>query len=430
MKYPTHLGLCTDLYELTMAQSYLYEGKTGKAVFSLFVRKLPERRNFLVSAGLETLIKRLENFKFSDREIKYLKSLGKFKDDFLDYLREFEFKGNIYAIPEGRIYFQNEPIIQVEASLPEAQVLETLVINTIQFESMIASKAVRSYIVARGKKLVDFGFRRAHGLEAGILAARASYIAGFDGTSNLEAGKQFSLPVVGTMAHSYVMIFEDEEEAFRAFARLYPDNAIFLIDTYDTIEAAKKVVKLAKEGVPVIGVRIDSGDIVRLSKEVRKILNEGGLRDVRIIVSGGVDEYKIKRWFEEGAPIDAFGVGTKFITSADAPYFDIAYKLVEYEGKPKYKLSPGKKTFPYKRQVYRYYENGKLAYDEVVRYETNKDGEKLIKEVIKKGKLVETLPSLTEIREALMEELSRLPEELKDIEKSTEYKVIVEESYG
>ncbi|WP_461828739.1 nicotinate phosphoribosyltransferase [Aquifex sp.] len=430
MEYPKNLGLCTDLYELTMAQSYLYEGKTGTAVFSLFVRKLPESRNFLVSAGLETLIKRLESFRFSDQELKYLKSLGKFKDDFLDYLREFEFKGNLYAIPEGRIYFQNEPIVQIEASLPEAQVLETLVINTIQFESLIATKAARSYIVAKGKRLVDFGFRRAHGLEAGILAARASYIAGFDGTSNVEAGRQFGIPVVGTMAHSYVMIFEEEEEAFRAFARLYPDNTIFLIDTYDTVEAAKKVVKLAKEGVPVVGVRIDSGDIVKLSKEVRKILDEAGLKDVKIIVSGGVDEYKIKKWLEEGAPVDAFGVGTKFITSADAPYLDIAYKLVEYEGKPKYKLSPGKKTFPYNRQVYRYYENGKLSHDEVVRYEKQKEGEKLVEKVVEKGRLLKSLPSLQEIREVFMEELRKLPEELKDIEKRAEYKVIVEESYG
>ncbi len=430
MEYPKKLGLCTDLYELTMAQSYLYEGKTGTAVFSLFVRKLPKERNFLVSAGLETLIKRLESFKFSDEELKYLKSLGKFRDDFLDYLKEFEFRGNIYAIPEGRVYFQNEPIVQVEASIPEAQILETIVINTIQFESLIASKAVRSYLVSKGAKLVDFGFRRAHGIEAGILAARASYIAGFDGTSNVEAGRQFGIPVVGTMAHSYVMIFDKEEDSFRAFAKLYPENAIFLIDTYDTLEAAKKVVEIAREGVPVVGVRIDSGDIVKLSKEVRRILDEGGLKDVKIVVSGGVDEYKIKRWFDEGAPIDAFGVGTKFITSADAPYFDIAYKLVEYEGKPKYKLSPGKKTFPYKRQVYRYYEGGKLSHDEVVRYEEERKGEKLIEKVVENGKLIKELPSLKDIRETLMEELRKLPDELKDIEKHKEYKVIVEESYG
>lgn len=418
-----YLGLCTDLYELTMAQSYLYEGKTGKAVFSLFIRKLPENRNFLISAGLETLVKRIESFKFGDKEIKYLKSLGIFKDDFLDYLKEFEFKGNIYAIPEGRIVFQNEPIIQVEASIPQAQLLETLVINTIQFETMIASKAIRSYLVAKGKKLVDFGFRRAHGLEAGIYAARASYIAGFDGSSNVEAGRRFGIPIVGTMAHSYVMIFEEEEEAFKAFARLYPLNAIFLIDTYDTLEGLRKVIKLAKEGIPVIGVRIDSGDVVFLTKEVRRMLNENGLDNVKIIVSGGVDEYKIKSWLEANAPIDGFGVGTKFITSADAPYFDIAYKLVEYEEKPKYKLSPEKKTFPYKRQVYRYYESGKMFYDESVKWGIEREGEKLVEKVIEGGRLIKELPDLKHIRETVMEELSRLPEKLKSIDERCEYEV-------
>lgn len=418
-----YLGLCTDLYELTMAQSYLYEGKTGKAVFSLFVRKLPEKRNFLISAGLETLVKRIENFKFGDKEIKYLRSLGIFRDDFLDYLKEFEFKGNVYAIFEGRIVFQNEPIIQVEASIPQAQLLETLVINTIQFETMIASKAIRSYLVAKGKKLIDFGFRRAHGLEAGIYAARASYIAGFDGSSNVEAGRRFGIPVVGTMAHSYIMIFEEEEEAFKAFAKLYPQNAVFLIDTYDTLEGLRKIIKLVKEGIPIIGVRIDSGDVISLTKEVRRMLNENGLDNVKIIVSGGVDEYKIKTWLGANAPIDGFGVGTKFITSADAPYFDIAYKLVEYEGKPKYKLSPGKETFPYKRQIYRYYESGKMSYDESVKWETERKGEKLVEKVIEGGRLIKDLPDLKHIRETVMEELSRLPEKLKSIDERCEYEV-------
>ncbi|MDQ7083166.1 MAG: nicotinate phosphoribosyltransferase [Aquificota bacterium] len=256
-----NLGLCTDLYELTMAQSYLEHGKTDTAVFSLFVRKLPENRNFLVSCGLETLVQALERFKFRDEEIKYLKSLRRFKDFFLDFLKEYEFRGNLYAIPEGRIFFQNEPVIQVEGSLPEVQILETLVINTVHFQTVIASKAVRSYLVSRGKALVDFGFRRAHGLEAGIYAARASYIAGFAGTSNLEAGRRFGIPVFGTVAHSYIMVFDSEEDAFRAFADSFPQSPVFLIDTYDTISAAEKVVKLAKEGVPVIGVRIDSGDV-------------------------------------------------------------------------------------------------------------------------------------------------------------------------
>ncbi|MDQ7038602.1 MAG: nicotinate phosphoribosyltransferase [Aquificota bacterium] len=419
-----NLGLCTDLYELTMAQSYLEHGKTDTAVFSLFVRKLPENRNFLVSCGLETLVQALERFKFRDEEIKYLKSLRRFKDFFLDFLKEYEFRGNLYAIPEGRIFFQNEPVIQVEGSLPEVQILETLVINTVHFQTVIASKAVRSYLVSRGKALVDFGFRRAHGLEAGIYAARASYIAGFAGTSNLEAGRRFGIPVFGTVAHSYIMVFDSEEDAFRAFADSFPQSPVFLIDTYDTVSAAEKVVKLAKEGVPVIGVRIDSGDVESLSREVRRILDGAGLKDVKIIVSGGVDEYRIEEWLSKGCPIDAFGVGTRFITSDDAPHLDMAYKLVEYAGEPKVKTSPGKVTFPYKRQVCRFYSGNVMDHDEVVVFGSETGGEKLVGQVIRNGTLTEKLPSLDEIRETLMRDLERLPEGLKGLERA-DYEVII-----
>ena len=418
------LGLCTDLYELTMAQSYLENGKTGRAVFSLFVRKLPQNRNFLVSCGLETLLESIERFRFTDRELKYLKSLGRFSDDFLGYLKDYRFEGDIYAIPEGRVVFQNEPLVQVEASLPDAQILETLVINIIHFQTVVASKAVRVYLSAGGRSLVDFGFRRAHGLEAGIYAARASYIAGFDGTSNLEAGARWSIPVFGTVAHSYIMIFDREEEAFRAFARSFPKNSVFLLDTYDTIVAAKKTVQLARQGVPVVGVRLDSGDIPSLAREVRKILDSGGLREVKIIVSGGVDEYKIKEWIDEGVPIDAFGVGTKFITSADAPYLDMAYKLVEYEGKPKVKTSPGKATFPFKRQVFRQMSGGQMEKDVVVRYGDREEGDPLVEKVLEGGRLICNLPSLGDIRERLMEELKSLPHHLRGLS-GGEYEVII-----
>ncbi len=419
-----NFGLCTDLYELTMAQSYLEHGKTGNAVFSLFVRKLPENRNFLVSCGLETLLEKIESFRFGDEELRYLKSFGKFSDSFLDYLREYEFRGNIYAIPEGRVVFQNEPIVQVEGPLPDVQILETLVINVIHLQTVIATKAVRSYLVSRGRSLVDFGFRRAHGLEAGIYAARASYITGFAGTSNLEAGRRFGIPVFGTVAHSYIMVFDREEEAFSAFAKSFPQNAVFLLDTYDTIEAAKKTVELAKKGIRAVGVRLDSGDIKSLSREVRRILDEAGLKDVRIIVSGGVDEYKIDEWLSQGCPIDAFGVGTKFITSADAPYLDMAYKLVEYDGKPKFKTSPGKRTFPFKRQVFRFYRDRIMDHDEVVPYREEADGERLVREIVREGRLTEALPSLEEIRERFMEDLERLPQKLKSLKKA-EYEVII-----
>jgi nicotinate phosphoribosyltransferase len=419
-----NLGLCTDLYELTMAQSYLEHGKTGTAVFSLFVRKLPPNRNFLVSCGLETLLEALERFRFGDREIRYLKSLGRFKDFFLDFLREYEFRGNLYAIPEGRVVFQNEPLVQVEGPLPEVQILETLVINVIHFQTVIASKAVRSFLVAGGRTLVDFGFRRAHGLEAGIYAARACYIAGFAGTSNLEAGRRFGIPVFGTVAHSYIMVFDSEEEAFRAFAESFPKNAVFLIDTYDTLEAARKTVDLAKRGVPVVGVRIDSGDVETLSREVRRILDDAGLKDVKIIVSGGVDEYAIEGWVSKGCPIDAFGVGTRFITSDDAPHLDMAYKLVEYGGRPKVKTSPGKATFPYRRQVCRFYSGETMDHDEVVVFGKETGGESLVRQVVRGGTLTEKLPTLDQIRDTLQEDLRRLPEGLKRLERGT-YRVII-----
>jgi len=410
-------ALITDLYELAMAQSYLEHGKTGSAVFSLFVRRLPENRNFLVACGLETLMKGLENFKFGDRELKYLKSLGIFKDWFLDYLRELELDLEFYALEEGTIFFQNEPILQVEGPLPKAQLIETLVMNLIHLETLIASKAVRNYIAANGKTLVDFGLRRAHSPMAGLLSARACYIGGFNGTSNLQAGMLYGIPVFGTMAHSYIMVFDQEEEAFRAFAKSFPDRVFLLIDTYNTVEGAKKAVKLLKEGIKVLGVRIDSGDIPELCREVRRILDQEGFKDVKILVSGGVDEYDIERWVSEGVPIDAFGVGTKLLTSADAPYLDIAYKLVEYEGKPKFKESPGKKTFPYKRQVWRFFKDGKFDYDKVSRFQEGG----LVKKV---GSL---LPSLKEIREKVLEQINQLPEELKSLRKKVEYRVEVEE---
>ena len=419
------VSLSTDLYELTMAQSYLENNKKGKAVFSLFVRKLPENRNFLISCGLETLIGKIIEFKFDEESLLYLKSLNIFKDSFLDYLEEYEFRGNIYAIPEGRIVFENEPIVQIEGPLPDVQILETVVINIIHFQTLIASKAVRSYLVSGDRLLIDFGLRRAHSLESGIYAARASYIAGFAGTSNLEAGRIYKIPVYGTVAHSYIMIFEKEEEAFLAFARSFPQRAIHLIDTYDTIKAIEKVIKLAKEGMPVMGVRIDSGNIVNLTKEVRRRLKEEGLENVKIIVSGGVDEYSIEKWLGEGAEIDAFGIGTKFITSSDAPYLDMAYKLVEYEGKPKYKTSPGKETFPFKRQVVRFYENSVMRKDIVTKDFNKEEGEKLVKQVIKDGNLIVKLPSLKEIREVLLEEIDKLPEELKGLKKA-HYEVIID----
>ncbi|RTZ60753.1 MAG: nicotinate phosphoribosyltransferase [Gammaproteobacteria bacterium] len=408
-------GLKTDLYELTMAQVYLQKGKTDKAVFSLYVRKLPEERNFLVSGGVERLVNQLGEFKFSKEQLKFLKSLNLFKDWFLDWLEEFEFKGNIYAIPDGRIIFEEEPIVQVEADLPTAQILETFIINTVHLETVLNSKAGRIYASAKGKILVDFGYRRALGFEAGNIASKSALICGWNATSNVEAGYLYGLPLSGTMAHSYIMVF-GEEEAFKEFYKTYPQRTIYLIDTYDVIKGAELTVKIAKEGYKPIGVRIDSGDIPTLVREVRKLLDQNGLSDVKIIVSGGVDEYKIHRWRE--LPIDGYGVGTKFVTSSDRPYLDMAYKLTEYGGKPTFKLSEGKKTYPFKKQVFRFYNpNGKMDYDFVTFYGQEAEGEPLIVEVVKDGKPIRDLGNWRQARERFLSDFEKLPERLKDIQK-------------
>ncbi len=417
-------ALFTDLYELTMAQSYLEHRKTGNAIFSLFVRRLPQERNFLVSCGLQTLVEYLANFQFTQEDIEYLRSLNKFSEPFLDYLGKYRFHGKLYAIPEGRIVFQNEPLIQVEGSLPEVQILETLVINVIHFQTLIAAKAARNYLVGQGKMLVDFGLRRSHMPMAGIFAARAAYIAGFDGTSDIEAGRRFGIPVFGTMAHSYVMAFSSEEEAFRAFAKTFPKSALLLIDTYDTVAGANIVAKMAREGVPITGVRIDSGDIPSQVVAVRKILNEAGLNQAKIFISSGVDEYSIDSWLREGLPIDAFGVGTHFITSSDIPYLDMAYKLTEYEGQPKFKTSPGKVTFPFKRQIVRFYENGIMARDETLPMGNPVEGEPLVELYMDNGEVVRPLAVAKEIREIFLQDVRRVPPSMRGLKKE-EYSVVI-----
>ncbi|MCK9631381.1 MAG: nicotinate phosphoribosyltransferase [Methanoregula sp.] len=401
-------ALLTDLYELTMAQSYLEHNKTGSAVFSIFPRTLPVKRNFLVAGGLETLIGQLEQFRFSGEDIVYLKSLQMFSDDFLSWLRDYRFSGTLSAIPEGSIVFQNEPLVQVEGPLPDVQILETLALNCIHFETVAASKAARIVSVSRGRSIVEFGFRRSHTPAAGIAAARAAYIAGFAGTSDLEAGKRYGIPVVGTMAHSYVMLFDTEDAAFRAYQSSFPERGLYLIDTYDTLACAETVIRLARDGVPAIGIRIDSGDIGALATQVRSMFDRAGLSHIKIFVSNNVDEYSIDRWLAGGVPIDSFGVGTHFITSSDAPYLDMVYKLVEYEGTPRYKTSPGKTTFPYRRQVVRHYRDGIMDHDEVIRMAGCED-DGLVEPYLRDGKLTRPLPSVEDIRKHCAHELTTLP---------------------
>ena len=413
--------LATDLYELTMAESYLQEGMNGEATFSLFIRDYPPDRSYFVSAGLESLLQILPDLRFSDESLRYLVSLGKFSTRLIDHLRDFRFSGSVRAIPEGRIFFVQEPILEVTAPIMAAQLIETLVVNVIQLETMLATKAARVSAVASGKSLIDFGMRRTHGVEASLKAARASYLAGFLGTSNVLAGKIYDIPVFGTMAHSYIASFHSELDAFHAFVRAFPDNSVLLIDTYDSIAGAFKAVEVAKalreKGKNLMGVRLDSGDLVDLSRQVRLILDNAGFPDVKIIASGSLDEYRVERLLNSGAKIDLYAVGTRMGVSADAPYLDIVYKLVEYDGRPILKLSAGKKTWIGKKQVYRFYgPDGKMDFDRVCLLDSGgQQGEPLMELVLEAGHRVQAPESLMEIRARFANEWSKLPEKFKSI---------------
>lgn len=347
-------ALLTDLYELNMAASYLRRGMTAPATFSLFVRQLPHERGFLVAAGLETCLEFLEAFSFSDDDLEFCASLG-FDRATLDAFAELRFDGDVWAIPEGHVVFAGEPLLEVTGSLPVAQLVETFLLNQVTTQTTIASKAARCRIAARGAALVDFSMRRTQGMEAAMHAARACALVGFAATSNVEAARLYGLRATGTMAHSFVQAFPSQREAFEAYARDYPDRTTFLVDTYDTTDGVREAIQVARElGVREgLGIRLDSGDLLELSRTARRMLDEAGLPQVRVFASGGLDEYRIDDLMTAGAPIDAFGVGTRMGVSADAPYLDSAYKLVEYDGRPVTKLSPGKQTSPGRKQVFR-----------------------------------------------------------------------------
>ena len=349
--------LFTDLYELTMAASYFAHNVFDTATFSLFIRDVYATRNYFVAAGLEQVLDELAAFQFSDRDISYLQSTGRFSEQFINYLAQLRFTGEVYAMPEGTVFFANEPVMEVTAPIVEAQLIETFVLNTIGFQTMIASKAARCFHAAGGRPLIDFSLRRTQGQDAGIKVARSTFIAGFAATSNVLAGKIYGIPISGTMAHSYVSAFDNELDAFFAYADTFPDHSIFLIDTYDSVKGARHAAAVAKEmqkkGHALIGVRLDSGDMAGLSREVRKIFDDIGLLDVKIFASSGFDEFKIAKVISEGAAIDAFGVGTKVGVSADAPFVDVVYKMVRFKGRDVKKLSPDKVTLAGEKQVFR-----------------------------------------------------------------------------
>ncbi len=351
------IGLSTDLYQMTMGASYHALDVNGIATFSLFVRRLPPERAYLVAAGLDDALDRLLNIRFDESALNYLHSTGQVRPEFIDTLTDFQFSGDVWAVPEGRIVFGDEPLLEVQAPIIEAQIAETILLNAIHYATMVASKAARCVSAAPGKSLIEFGLRRTPSVDAGLAAARSAYIAGFAGTSNLYAGERFDIPVSGTVAHSFIEIFPNELDAFRAFSRTFPGDVTLLIDTYDVIQGACNAAIVAQEIAPsgkkVRAVRIDSGDLVDLSKQVRAILDSEGLQDVGILASGGLDEHDLHRFMAADAPIDAYGIGTRLGTSADAPSLDMVYKLVQFGEVPKLKLSAGKATLVGPKQVWR-----------------------------------------------------------------------------
>jgi nicotinate phosphoribosyltransferase len=433
--------LLTDLYQINMMQAYLDHGDTGTAVFELFVRSLPPRRGFLLAAGLQQALDFLDNLRFSAADIDWLTSTGRFNKNLLDYLGDFRFSGEVHAMAEGTVFFASEPILRVIAPLPQAQLVESRLINILHFQSLIAAKAARCVLAAPGKLLVDFGMRRAHGAEAALLAARASYLAGFAGTATVLAGQAFGIPLYGTMAHSFIEAQDDETAAFEIFARARPDNVVLLLDTYDTEAAARKVVALAPRlkaaGIAIRGVRLDSGDLVALAKSVRAILDAGGLPEVTIFASGGLDEDALLDLLRVQAPVDGFGIGTSLTTSSDLPAIDFVYKLQEYGGAPRRKHSDKKATWPGRKQVWRRYDTqGRMAGDQIALEQASPSAatktltktqsagdEPLLHCVMRDGRRLRASPSLDEIRARARRDLERLPEPLRRLAPDANYPV-------
>ena len=408
--------LFADLYQLTMAQAYWSSGRTADAVFSLFFRTLPPDRGYLVLAGLEDALEHLSAFRIGRDDLSYLESLELFDEGFLSHLAGLRFTGAVRAMPEGSIFFAEEPVVEVTAPVIEAQIVETLLLNQVHYQTLLATKASRVVHAAQGRSVVDFGARRTHGMEAADAFARVSYMAGFAGTSNLRAGERYGIPVFGTMAHSFVAIFEREADAFRAYADAFPDTSTFLVDTYDTLAGVESAIEVAREmdarGLAPLAVRLDSGDLLDLSLRARAMLDGAGLSHVRIFASGGLDELRVSELVEADAPIDGFGVGTRVGVSADAPAADAVYKLVEYDGNPITKLSPGKETLPGPKQVFRFTDaDGRYARDVIATAgHVEPGGAPLLVEAMRRGERTASARPLDELRRHFAREMERLPE--------------------
>ncbi len=423
------LALLTDLYQLTMAACYFDQGMNEEGTFSLFIRKYPKDRAYFVAAGVAEILEFLSTLHFSEDDLAFLESTGQFRTPFLDHLRTLRFTGEVYALPEGSIFFANEPILEVTAPIIEAQLVETFIINAVNLQTLIASKAARSVEAAQGRPIIDFSLRRTQGSDAGLKVARASYLVGFTGTSNVLAGKLYGIPTFGTMAHSYVTSFHDEIDAFRVFAENFPKSTTLLTDTYDDYVGARKAAQVGHEmearGERLGYVRLDSGDIAEISKKVRQILDEEGLDYVGILASGGFDEYKITDVLARGGQVNSFAVGTKMGVAADAPYFDIAYKLVKYGEHPVMKLSTGKVTLVDKKQVWRRFDDKGLMQGDTIalREEALSEKEPLLQQVMKNGSPIQPQPTLSESRDYFRRQYSLLPEPYKAIYNPGEYPV-------
>lgn len=434
MRMAGESALLTDLYELAMLEVYFLKGMNDSAVFEFFVRQLPPERNFLMSAGLEQVVDYLAKLRFDDADLAWLRASGRFDAAFVESLSQLHFTGDVDAMPEGTIFFAEEPVLRVRARLSEAQVIESRLLNLLHYQTLVASKAARMRIAAPRAQLIDFGMRRAHGAEAAVLSARASYLAGFDGTATTIAAPMFGIPVFGTMAHSFVQAHDHESEAFEAFARAFPDNAVLLIDTYDTEAAAHQVVQLARllreqGNIRIRAVRIDSGDPDVMSRRVRHILDAGQCGEVGIFVSSNLDEFALSALVDAGAPIDGFGVGTRMNTSNDAPFLDCAYKLVEYAGHACRKRSTGKQYWPGAKQAWRRYgEDGAMSGDTLSPQAQSLPGEAMLAPVMRGGALLAALPSLAEVRSRAARQIAALPAPLRSLRQAPAYPVAVSDA--
>lgn len=407
-----NLALLTDLYELTMAQAYWHEQMHGQAVFSLYFRKLPQRRNYMLACGLDDVLWYLEHLRFNRGALDYLAGLGLFSEEFLRWLEDFRFTGHVHAMPEGTPIFPEEPLLEVEAPIIQAQLVESYIMNQIHLQTVLASKASRVVQAARGRPVMDFGLRRMHGSDAALKSARAFYIAGIEATSNVLGGQVYGLPVAGTMGHSYIQAHVDEAEAFLAFSRLYPDTTL-LVDTYDSLRGIERIIELKRshgDEFRIKAVRLDSGDLAGLASRARTMLDAAGMEEIEIVASGGLEEYKIAHLLEYGAPIDSFGIGTHMGVSQDAPTLDLAYKLTEYQGEGRLKTSPGKLSWPGRKQVFRQQRAGHSTRDIVACHLERHEGRPLLMQVMRDGQRIN--PEATDLqraRQRAADEVAALP---------------------